>query len=59
MTDTALETVPARIRLKSLPWLGRLGPVLGLLGIYLLFALIGPESFSSTANLETIARHTS
>ena len=58
MTETAIDTVPSRIRIKTMPWLGRLGPVVGLLAIYILFALIGPESFSSTANLETIARHT-
>jgi len=58
MTDSAIETVPRKIRMKPMPWLSRLGPILGLLAIYLLFALIGPESFSSTANLETIARHT-
>ena len=58
MTETALESVPSGIRIKPIPWLTRLGPVLGLLAIYLLFAVIGPESFSSTANLETIARHT-
>lgn len=41
-----------------LRWLHRLGPVLALLGVYGLFALIGPESFRSTYNLETIARQT-
>jgi ribose transport system permease protein len=39
-------------------WLNRFGPVLGLLGIYLLFVIIGPPSFSSARNLETIARQT-
>jgi len=58
MTDTAVETMPAKTRIKPMPWLSKLGPVVGLLAIYLLFAFSGPESFSSTANLETIARHT-
>jgi ribose/xylose/arabinose/galactoside ABC-type transport system permease subunit len=58
MTDTAIDAVQAKVHFKSMPWLTRLGPIIGLLAIYLLFALIGPESFSSTANLETIARHT-
>ncbi len=58
MTETAVETSPAKTRIKPMPWLSKLGPVVGLLAIYLLFAFAGPESFSSTANLETIARHT-
>jgi ribose/xylose/arabinose/galactoside ABC-type transport system permease subunit len=41
-----------------MPWLKNLGPILGLVAIYILFAVIGPASFSSTGNLETIARHT-
>lgn len=39
-------------------WLNALGPVLGLLLIYGLFAAIGPPSFRSPSNLETIARQT-
>ena len=35
-----------------------LGPLAGLLVIFALFAVIGPESFSSSSNLETIARQT-
>ncbi len=35
-----------------------LGPLAGLLLIFALFAVIGPESFSSANNLETIARQT-
>ncbi len=58
MTETAIETTPVKLRIKPLPWLTRMGPLFGLLGIYILFALIGPESFSSAANLETMARHT-
>jgi ribose transport system permease protein len=39
-------------------WLNRFGPLLGLAGIFALFALIGPPGFSSPYNLETIARQT-
>jgi ribose/xylose/arabinose/galactoside ABC-type transport system permease subunit len=39
-------------------WLNRLAPIIGLMAIFTLFAVVGPESFSSTRNLETIARQT-
>lgn len=39
-------------------WLNTLGPVLGLLAVYVLFMLIAPASFSTFDNLETIARQT-
>jgi ribose transport system permease protein len=39
-------------------WAGQFGPLLALLAIYLLFAQIGPDSFRSARNLETIARQT-
>jgi ribose/xylose/arabinose/galactoside ABC-type transport system permease subunit len=39
-------------------WLNRLAPVFGLALVYLLFVIIGPDSFSSARNLETIARQT-
>ncbi len=35
-----------------------IAPVIGLFGVYWLFLLIGPDSFSSGRNLETIARQT-
>ena len=38
--------------------LSRFAPVLGLFAVYGLFALIGPDSFSSGRTLETIARQT-
>ncbi len=45
--------------MKSLARLSHtLGPIAGLIGIFLLFAAIGPGSFSSSNNLETIARQT-
>jgi ribose/xylose/arabinose/galactoside ABC-type transport system permease subunit len=39
-------------------WINRAAPLLGLILVYALFAIIGPESFSSTRNMETIARQT-
>jgi ribose/xylose/arabinose/galactoside ABC-type transport system permease subunit len=39
-------------------WLNALGPLLALLAVYALFAALGPESFRSGRNLETIARQT-
>lgn len=39
-------------------YLNRYGAVLGLFVVYGLFAIVGPESFSSTQNLETLARQT-
>ncbi len=41
-----------RLMLKN----SALGPFLGLIGIYLLFAFIAPASFRSSANLQTMAR---
>ena len=46
---------------RSAPWtllLGKLGPLLGLVLVYILFAVVGPSGFSSARNLETIARQT-
>lgn len=43
----------------SLQMLNRFGPLLGLVLVYGLFALIGPDSFTSIRNAETIARQTS
>lgn len=37
-------------------WLGTLGPIIGLGLVYLFFAVVGPESFSTIRTLETIAR---
>ncbi|MDP6984058.1 MAG: ABC transporter permease, partial [Candidatus Latescibacteria bacterium] len=42
----------------KLPSRNVLAPLLGLLGVYALFALLGPDSFSSARNLETMARQT-
>ena len=38
--------------------LGWLGPVAGLIVVFLLFAIRGPASFSSRGNIETIFRQT-
>ena len=43
---------------RAAMWLSRLAPLLGLIGVYALFAIIGPSSFISVRNLETIARQT-
>ena len=40
------------------PWLSTLGPLIGLALVYLFFALVGPDSFTSIRTLETIARQT-
>ncbi len=45
-------------RLLARSWLERLGPFLGLAAVFVLFAALGPASFSSAGNLETIARQT-
>ena len=37
-------------------WMGSLGPLLGLLGVYIFFAIAAPDSFRSGGTLETIAR---
>lgn len=49
---------PHPIRNALGTWLNRLAPLLGLFLVYGLFVAIGPESFSSARNLETIARQT-
>jgi ribose/xylose/arabinose/galactoside ABC-type transport system permease subunit len=37
-------------------WLNTLGPLIGLIIVYLLFAAIAPDSFTTVRNLETMAR---
>jgi ribose transport system permease protein len=51
-----LNTTVKRMEIQQ--WLNRLGPFLGLLFVFFLFAIIAPESFSSYRNIETIARQT-
>jgi len=50
-----LSETPAR---SASPWLSTLGPFIGLVLVYLFFALIGPDSFTSIRTLQTIARQT-
>ena len=50
-----MSETPAR---SASPWLSTLGPLIGLVAVYLFFALIGPDSFTSIRTLETIARQT-
>ena len=38
--------------------LHQFAPIIGLVAVYALFALLGPDSFTSARNLETIARQT-
>ena len=47
-------TSPTRQRWATL--LAALGPLLGLVGVYLLFVFIAPPSFATIGNLQTIAR---
>lgn len=39
-------------------WLNTLGPIIGLILVYALFAALAPKSFTTARNLETIARQT-
>jgi len=50
-----LSETPAR---SASPWLSTLGPFIGLVLVYLFFAVIGPDSFTSLRTLQTIARQT-
>ncbi len=50
-----MSETPAR---SASPWLSTLGPFIGLVLVYLFFALIGPDSFTSIRTLQTIARQT-
>ncbi len=47
-----------RLRANLASCLNRFGPLLALIGVLLLFIVIGPESFRSARNFETIARQT-
>jgi ribose transport system permease protein len=55
-TDT-VSAPGLRARISTI-WLERLGPFIGLAAVFALFAAIGPGSFSSAGNMETIARQT-
>jgi len=57
-TETSAEPGASRLVGFLRNWVNVLGPLLGLLAIYTLFAIIGPDSFASGGNLETIARQT-
>jgi ribose/xylose/arabinose/galactoside ABC-type transport system permease subunit len=58
MNTSAAAPAENRRRIQWSLWLNRAAPLLGLILVYALFAIIGPESFSSTRNMETIARQT-
>jgi ribose/xylose/arabinose/galactoside ABC-type transport system permease subunit len=51
-------TEPFTIHHSPFTLLKKLGPLLGLVVVYLFFAIVGPDSFTSGRNLETIARQT-
>jgi ribose/xylose/arabinose/galactoside ABC-type transport system permease subunit len=46
-------------KINPVKWLNRFAPLIGVALVYLLFAMIGPDTFSSAKNLETIARQSS
>jgi len=48
-----------KLNFDVMKWINRLAPVFGVIFVYLLFAIIGPETFTSAKNLETIARQSS
>lgn len=50
--------IPQQRKLRLFRRLNQLGPLLGLLIIYGLLAVFGPDSFATTRTLETIARQT-
>jgi ribose/xylose/arabinose/galactoside ABC-type transport system permease subunit len=45
-----------KLKINWVRWLNRFAPLIGVAGVYLLFVLIGPESFAGATNIETIAR---
>ena len=58
MTETSKSTLPDKNNKNNRAWLSTLGPLIGLALVYLFFALVGPDSFTSVRTLETIARQT-
>jgi ribose transport system permease protein len=62
MTDANLAIQPARGRITIGTILTKLGPLIGLLFVYVLFAiltpLLGPQHFATMSNLEQIFRQT-
>ena len=58
MSETTSTPELKSTRVPWMGWLNKLGPVLALLLVYGLFATIGPDSFTTARNLETMARQT-
>lgn len=52
------ENSLAKKRFNLSKWLNIIGPLLGLVFVFALFSAIGPESFRSSRNIETILRQT-
>jgi ribose transport system permease protein len=55
---TVLKTEGKASDRDTRSWMGVLGPLLGLIGVYGFFVLVGPESFATGRTLETVARQT-
>lgn len=52
--NVVMDTLDAKAKRLSL--LNKFGPLMGLVLVYILFVIIGPDSFSSLRNFETILR---
>jgi len=63
MTESAVKETPKKSESPKANhltlWLNRLGPLLALVAVYIGFALVTPESFTSPKNIELIVRQTS
>lgn len=59
MQKSEIQPTVAGLRREQLGrWLNLLGPLLGLVAIFALFAVLAPSGFASASNLQTIARQT-
>lgn len=56
VSDKSNNILPAAEKLKNAMRQSALGPLLGMIAIYILFSLLAPSGFSTAANLQTIAR---
>ncbi len=58
MAEAQAHHTGSRARERVAQWLNVAGPLLALIAIYAVFAIIGPDSFRSGGNLQTIFRQT-
>jgi len=58
MKDEQLVSAEKAVFESGWRWLNTLGPLLGLIIVFAIFAVIAPSSFSTVRNLEMIARQT-